>query len=470
MNVTVFHNVIFGLLVIPILSVATSNAYFLSNDSTIWGKINCTLAVPDLNYTDEGIYVVNDDMSVLSLPSEGAWIGLYKARLSYSYVGCNTLNDTDVLLVRNLSDCRWQSGCDMFGVRKTDTDKVECKCLKSFVTKEKGCTSMCGSEDKYPCGPIGNSYFSIYTIENVSSCSLGCDDVTNGCLGVRFDNVKKVRWWLCSRSWNTSILCSKQPYNETDGEIEAFPRKRNKTWANTGQKCLENGLFPTPFRHIQSINLNETRGFWTSVIRMESLLSVHDNFATSNPMQYAYVKCVGGELKVGFDGDFTKQRTALCRGGGVTTTMQTTTSKYTSTKESEDQTTQGHVYTTHTSTSERSTPYHETKTRDLTSPTSSSLAEKASRHIPISGISAGVSIILLTVIAVVILIWKRNRLCSLSEGRKSSAQRERGDGEHISCNKTLTNKEVNLYQCLQNDQKSQEYMELSLPTVSTAEY
>ncbi|XP_052777102.1 uncharacterized protein LOC128214585 [Mya arenaria] len=471
MDVTVFHNEVFALLVIQILPFVTSEHYFSSNDSTIWGKSNCTLAFPDLTYTDEDINVVNDNMSALSLPSEGAWIGLYKALLSFAYVGCNTLDDTDVLLVRILSDCRWQSGCDMFGVRKTDTDNVECKCFQSSVTNETGCTSICGSAEKYPCGSFGNSYFSIYTIENVSSCSFGCNIVTKGCLGVRFDRVNKVRWWLCNRPLNTSILCSKQPYNELDGRIEA--NGRSKTWVNTGQECFEKGLFPTLFRHIQSTNFNETGPFWTSVIRMDSLLRVDDNFGTSNPKQYAYVKGVNGELKVEFDGDLTKQGKTLYRGCGVTTTMQTTASKYTTTQASGDQTT--HVYRTHTTATGGWTPYDVAIAGVLTSPLSSASSEKASRHIPIAGISAGVSIILLIVIAVVILICKRNRLCSLSEGRKSYTQRERGDGEHIYCNKTLTNNEVNLYQCLQHDQTSQEYMELStvqknLPTVSTAEY
>ncbi|WAQ96302.1 hypothetical protein MAR_028992, partial [Mya arenaria] len=57
-----------------------------------------------------------------------------------------------------------------------------------------------------------------------------------------------------------------------DGRIEA--NGRSKTWVNTGQECFEKGLFPTLFRHIQSTNFNETGPFWTSVIRMDSLLRV----------------------------------------------------------------------------------------------------------------------------------------------------------------------------------------------------
>ncbi|XP_052777089.1 uncharacterized protein LOC128214574 [Mya arenaria] len=52
-------------------------------------------------------------------------------------------------------------------------------------------------------------------------------------------------------------------------------------------------------------------------------------------------------------------------------------------------------------------------TRDFAS--TSHLPEEASKHILIAGISAGVSIILLIVIAVVVLIRKRKGLCSLSE-------------------------------------------------------
>ncbi|XP_052803493.1 uncharacterized protein LOC128233717 isoform X4 [Mya arenaria] len=313
MDVKFNQNKCFAFLVI-LSSFVTGEYYFLSNDATVWGESGCTLAFPNLTFTDEGINVTNDGMSSLILPTEGVWIGLYKARLSFAYVGCNQINDTDVLLVRDLSDCRWQSGCDTFGVREWDTAKVECTCFTGSVTKDTGCTSMCGSRDTYPCGSQGHNIFSIYTVENVSNCSAGCSNMIRGCLGFNFNHDNKVRWKLCDRFRNsTPILCSNQSYTESDGQVQVL-LDINMTWANTGQTCFESNLFPTPFRHIQSTRLNKNRTVWTSVIRKESILRDDDNFITSDPKLFVYVTFAEGQLVVRLDGNSTAERKSLCLG------------------------------------------------------------------------------------------------------------------------------------------------------------
>ncbi|WAQ96306.1 hypothetical protein MAR_028996, partial [Mya arenaria] len=72
----------------------------------------------------------------------------------------------------------------------------------------------------------------------------------------------------------------------------------------------------------------------------------------------------------------------------------------------------------------------------------------ASKHILIAGISAGVSIILLI---------KR----IMQSFRRTIYKNKRDDGEHLYYNENVTNNEVNLYQCLQNDKTSHDYMELT---------
>ncbi|XP_052803490.1 uncharacterized protein LOC128233717 isoform X2 [Mya arenaria] len=387
MDVKFNQNKCFAFLVI-LSSFVTGEYYFLSNDATVWGESGCTLAFPNLTFTDEGINVTNDGMSSLILPTEGVWIGLYKARLSFAYVGCNQINDTDVLLVRDLSDCRWQSGCDTFGVREWDTAKVECTCFTGSVTKDTGCTSMCGSRDTYPCGSQGHNIFSIYTVENVSNCSAGCSNMIRGCLGFNFNHDNKVRWKLCDRFRNsTPILCSNQSYTESDGQVQVL-LDINMTWANTGQTCFESNLFPTPFRHIQSTRLNKNRTVWTSVIRKESILRDDDNFITSDPKLFVYVTFAEGQLVVRLDGNSTAERKSLCletKNTATTTIPQTT-------KESAPP----------ESTSKWSTPTMQTSNENIPTP-------KGNQHDPVTEVLAGVSSFLLLVVVVAVLYFLKRR-------------------------------------------------------------
>lgn len=63
----------------------TAAEYYVTNVSTTWNNVLCTLATPKLDYTADGI-IVNETLG--RYLSDGAlWIGYYYAYKSFQYYG-----------------------------------------------------------------------------------------------------------------------------------------------------------------------------------------------------------------------------------------------------------------------------------------------------------------------------------------------------------------------------------------------
>ncbi|WAR04330.1 hypothetical protein MAR_019699 [Mya arenaria] len=126
---------------------------YISNNETSWAKVNCNLAIPNLTFTEFGLLpkhvqnITNDDLKK----------------------GCNKINADSILVkAKDLSECRWKTGCDTIAVRRFNDETIECQCGNSSdLQHEHECTSRCGSGDEYPCGDSGKAHFAIYTVENV---------------------------------------------------------------------------------------------------------------------------------------------------------------------------------------------------------------------------------------------------------------------------------------------------------------
>ncbi|XP_052803819.1 uncharacterized protein LOC128233957 isoform X2 [Mya arenaria] len=250
--------------------------YYASKQVTLWGQSNCTLALLNLNYTDTGIFAETELGLNYTLPKEGLWIGLYQAPLGLAYVGCNKINNNGAVIVHDISECRWKSGCNTFAIRKTDNEEIECTCFDiSKVAREKECTSTCNisSADEYKCGRERNSYFSVYTVENDTQCTGNCNNADRKCL--RFmPLLKQFVWWSCSvrESRPMGIVCNNSPFTD----------------------------IPAGKTH------------WTGIIRISSLLRFDETFTTYEPKQHAYVVPCRTRLDVRFDDRGTVRRNSLC--------------------------------------------------------------------------------------------------------------------------------------------------------------
>ncbi|XP_052805151.1 uncharacterized protein LOC128234734 isoform X3 [Mya arenaria] len=195
--------------------VISGSPYYVSEQKTNWGYSNCTLAIPNLNYTQSGIFAETEHETNLTMPEEGLWIGLFQAQLSFAYVGCNEMNSNGAVIVHNISECRWKSGCNTFAIRKADNKEIDCKCFdNAVVAKETKCTSICSITltEGYKCGRQGHRYFSVYTVENDTICSDNCYKDAWKCL-----RCMPFIWMKCSyrQSRKIGIICSTNPFTET---------------------------------------------------------------------------------------------------------------------------------------------------------------------------------------------------------------------------------------------------------------
>ncbi|WAR04545.1 hypothetical protein MAR_019914 [Mya arenaria] len=254
--------------------------YYASKQVTLWGQSNCTLALLNLNYTDTGIFAETELGLNYTLPKEGLWIGLYQAPLGLAYVGCNKINNNGAVIVHDISECRWKSGCNTFAIRKTDNEEIECTCFDiSKVAREKECTSTCNisSADEYKCGRERNSYFSVYTVENDTQCTGNCNNADRKCL--RFmPLLKQFVWWSCSvrESRPMGIVCNNSPFTDNNGTVEAIS-ERASNYADAGEKCFEEGKFPATFGHMNISDIPAGKTHWTGIIRISSLLRFDEN-------------------------------------------------------------------------------------------------------------------------------------------------------------------------------------------------
>ncbi|XP_052805148.1 uncharacterized protein LOC128234733 isoform X2 [Mya arenaria] len=340
---------------------------YISNNETSWAKVNCNLAIPNLTFTEFGLLpkhvqnITNDDLK------KGVWIGLFKARLSFAYIGCNKINADSILVkAKDLSECRWKTGCDTIAVRRFNDETIECQCGNSSdLQHEHECTSRCGSGDEYPCGDSGKAHFAIYTVENVSISSENDNDADRGCLKFRSNGSKKFIWWKCYKkfNWRSQILCSDRPSTEDGATVDDISDEDND-WAIAGNKCFAKDMYPATMEHIMHMNISSEERYWTGIIRMTSIIRRDETFITYPPKRFAYITVSGDQLHVEFGDDLTVKRKSLCK--------------------------------------------------------------KVARQVPIMKIAVGLSagILLLVLIIIGVVLWKRNKIHCLNRGDKTLLENE----------------------------------------------
>lgn len=80
------------LMTLRIQVIFTAAEYYITNDTTTWEDVTCTLATPTLNYTSEGVtYTLESDFQ-LDDSVGPVWIGYYTAYRSFQYYGIPHLN------------------------------------------------------------------------------------------------------------------------------------------------------------------------------------------------------------------------------------------------------------------------------------------------------------------------------------------------------------------------------------------
>ncbi|XP_052805150.1 uncharacterized protein LOC128234734 isoform X2 [Mya arenaria] len=362
--------------------VISGSPYYVSEQKTNWGYSNCTLAIPNLNYTQSGIFAETEHETNLTMPEEGLWIGLFQAQLSFAYVGCNEMNSNGAVIVHNISECRWKSGCNTFAIRKADN-------------KETKCTSICSITltEGYKCGRQGHRYFSVYTVENDTICSDNCYKDAWKCL-----RCMPFIWMKCSyrQSRKIGIICSTNPFTDINGTVQAISETASN-YSEAGEKCFAAGMFPATYGHINSSVITINTSYWTGIFRMNSLLRVNETFSTYKPKQHAYVTQDGTRLEVQFDDKGTLRRKSLCE-------------------------TPNFAGKATTATEGRSTST--SNILETTEDTRSKI--QVDQRVPIAEISASVSAVVVLGILIVsfVILSKRGRLRCLSERKTTMTNKE----------------------------------------------
>ncbi|WAR04543.1 hypothetical protein MAR_019912, partial [Mya arenaria] len=247
---------------------------------------------------------------------------------------------------------------------------VECKCFDpSGVASESKCTSTCKTADDYKCGKEGQDYFSIYTVQNATKCSMYCNCSSKRCLRLSTSN----------------------SYYEYERNSSGYWKKASSS-ADAGEKCFADGKFPGIFRHNESSRISTTSQFWTGIIRMNSMIRSGETFHTNGPKRYAYVQFDGNRLEVKFDNGRSVRRKSLCETPNFVTTTATAT-----------------VHSTLTS----KIPETAEKTRTNT---------KADQRVPVAEISASVSALVVVGICIVIsvILRKRGWLRCIDDSKKKN--------------------------------------------------
>ncbi|XP_052805124.1 uncharacterized protein LOC128234726 isoform X2 [Mya arenaria] len=345
---------------------------FASKQKTLWGKNNCSLAVPNIIFND-GISIKTDEQSLLPVSDNSLWIGMFKASLSYAYVGCNNMDGNKTFPVQSISECRWRTGCNTFAVRKIGKNNMECTCfVSSNITSLSECKSDCEElGNKYKCGSDKSPYFSVYTVENETD-------------------------WTNIQTGST------------------------EKWHNAVEDCFNKNGFPGTHIHLKFANITSSQSYWTGIMRTDTILRNDEHMKTYFPKQYAYVILNGkNKFEVKFDLNSSAERRSLCTNEISLTTPSTTNTDLTA-KTTNPSTTI--VQVTDVQTSDIIT-LKTTMTTNSHSPTSSTMVQSSianekngkenkslgQQHVSVVGISIGVSACVLLVVVIVVLCFLKRR-------------------------------------------------------------
>ncbi|WAR11260.1 hypothetical protein MAR_036336 [Mya arenaria] len=163
----------------PVFSTITSrlHSYFIETQPTVWGNASCQIAFPVLNFSGSTPSIDStEDISNLTIPGLGVWIGYYKAMVTYTYVGNGRRDQYEgqIYDVQSLGDCISATGCKTFGLWKSNTG-LTCKCALGYtVFANISCDSHCNDSNfEFPCGMAETNIMSVYNTDNERRSTAG---------------------------------------------------------------------------------------------------------------------------------------------------------------------------------------------------------------------------------------------------------------------------------------------------------
>ncbi|XP_052760246.1 uncharacterized protein LOC128203037 isoform X1 [Mya arenaria] len=215
-----------------------------------------------------------------------------------------------------------------------------------------------------------------------------------------------------------NIVCSDRPFTDMNGSVWDIGTEVSSS-ADAGEKCFAKGLFPATLRHIESSMISNSSTYWTSIIRMNSMIRTDETFYTDGPRLYAYIiKFDGHRLGVKFDdGRSNIRRKSLCETPTFVTTTATTKEGDTTSTLNFPETTED----TRTIPKATTTEGHPTSKIPETTETSST-KPKVDQRVPVVEISASVLALIGFGILIVIILRKRGWLRCFDDSKNENKE------------------------------------------------
>ncbi|XP_052814995.1 uncharacterized protein LOC128241905 [Mya arenaria] len=276
------------------------HSYFIETQPTVWGNASCQIAFPVLNFSGSTPSIDStEDISNLTIPGLGVWIGYYKAMVTYTYVGNGRRDQYEgqIYDVQSLGDCISATGCKTFGLWKSNTG-LTCKCALGYtVFANISCDSHCNDSNfEFPCGMAETNIMSVYNTDNeriISKTDDTCTSIECSCLSFTYNNTPSeyiFKWRTCmKKDFPLQLLCNNHNFS-VDTQSAVIPNSEYKrTWATASESCFAAGKYPATYTSILSTSFSgNVSGLerWTGVIRKLSVIKRTENF---NPYEMSAV-------------------------------------------------------------------------------------------------------------------------------------------------------------------------------------
>ncbi|WAR11250.1 hypothetical protein MAR_036326 [Mya arenaria] len=268
------------------------HSYFIETQPSVWGKASCQIAFPVLNFSGSTPSIDStEDISNLTIPGKGVWIGYYQAMVTYTYVGNGRRDQYEgqIYDVQSLGDCISATGCKTFGLWKSNTG-LTCKCALGYtVFANISCDSHCNDSNfEFPCGMAETNIMSVYNTDNeriISKTDDTCTSIECSCLSFTYNNTPSeyiFKWRTCmKKDFSLQPLCNNHNFSD-DNQTAVIPNSVFKeTWASASEVCCAAGKYPATYTSILSTSFSNTvagQERWTGVIRKLSTIKRTENF------------------------------------------------------------------------------------------------------------------------------------------------------------------------------------------------
>ncbi|XP_060586438.1 uncharacterized protein LOC132742132 isoform X2 [Ruditapes philippinarum] len=389
----------------------TQAEYFVSQDNSTWGgNKTCQLTNRiEFDFSGDKVTVNISDLEIKS--KEKIWVGYFRTYTTFTYTGCVSINDVSEqrgqIQIEDSNPGKCFSACT--NNRYIGITKDQCHCLgDGFTNTTNDLQVYCDSHCNKPivaCGGNNNgtTYLSVYrTSFNVSDSN----KKDTNCLSL--DPVSRKYMWMECSGESSSLLgmCAK------DNHVFANKPTSYKNWLNTVNECFKNKSRPTDYSNSNGLGVHNGSQFWTGIIKSKAIFTEEFDTPNEGKIEFGYLKRTTGdnyELKFA-NGDSNKryicssvETTAIT--DGTTLYSQTTILMSSSVEISNNITSPP----TPTTTSSLSTPKFSqtditTDSESIDSTTTKAQQFMAEQKDSNTGVSVGISVAVVFVIAAVITV------------------------------------------------------------------